>query len=202
MEVQGETSEFAAAKWTFDCSIRQFLHGQTYQAHPMVCAAALEVQRIIQQQDLVKKAQRTGGLLEVLLRKNFETHPQVGNIRGRGLFWAVSLDVIHRIVSAPSVAPYCYLLTPAGPKLEFVKEKSSKEPFDPALAVAMAVFNEGITQAPGVMTYPGTGSADGLRGDHIIIAPPYNVTNEEIEMIVAAATKAVNSVFGRILQVA
>lgn len=41
----------------------------------MVCAAALEVQRIIQQQDIVTKAQRTGGPLEVLLRKNFETHP-------------------------------------------------------------------------------------------------------------------------------
>lgn len=66
----------------------------------------------------------------------------------------------------------------------------------------MAALNEGITQAPGVMMYPGTGSADGLRGDHIIIAPSYNVTNEEIEMIVAAASKAVNSVFGRILQAA
>ena len=164
----------------------------------MVCAAALEVQCIIQQHDLVRKAQNAGILLESLLRNNFETHPHVGNIRGRGLFWSVSLAVIHCIISAPSVALCCYLLTPAGPKLEFVKGKSSKEPFDPALAVAMAVHNEGITQAPGIMLYPGIGSADGLRGDHIIIAPPYNVTNEEIEMIVAAASSAVKSVFERI----
>ena len=56
----------------------------------MVCAAALEVQRIIQQQDLVTKAQCAAKFLESLLRKAFATHPQIGNIRGRGLFWSVS----------------------------------------------------------------------------------------------------------------
>ena len=166
----------------------------------MVCAAALEVQRIIQQQDLVTKAQGAGKLLESLLRKTFAAHPQVGNIRGQGLFWSVSLCGIPRIISTPSTVPFSRLLTSARPKLEFVKEKSSKEPFDSALAVAMAVHNEGITQDPGIMLYPGAGSADGLKGDHIIIAPPYNVTTEEIEMIVAAAQKAVNSAFKRILQ--
>ena len=56
----------------------------------MVCAAALEVQRIIEEEDLVKKAHDAGNFLEEQLRETFETHPQVGNIRGRGLFWAVS----------------------------------------------------------------------------------------------------------------
>ncbi|KAL2045090.1 hypothetical protein ABVK25_012246 [Lepraria finkii] len=151
----------------------QFIHGQTYQAHPMVCAAALEVQRIIQKQDLVTEARGLGRLLESKLRETFATHPQVGNIRGRGLLWA----------------------------LEFVKARASKEPFDPVLAVAMAVHNEGILQVPGIMMYPGVGSADGRKGDHIIIAPPYTVTAEEIEMIVAAARKAVDSAFKRILAV-
>ena len=82
-----------------------------------------------------------------------------------------------------------------------MKNKLSKEPFDPALAVAMAIHNEGIVQTPAIMLYPGTGSADGVRGDHIIISPPYNVTTEEIEMIVAAAQKAVNSAFERLLLV-
>ena len=90
---------------------------------------------------------------------------------------------------------------PTCSKLEFVQERSSKKPFDPVLSVAMVVHNEGITQFPGIMMYPGTGSADGLRGDHIILAPPYNVTTEEIEMIVAAAQKAVNSAFAQILQI-
>ena len=51
------------------------------------------------------------------------------------------------------------------------------------------------------MMYPGTGSADGLKGDHIIIAPPYNITAEQIETIVAAARNAVDSAFKRILAV-
>ena len=69
---------------------RQFVHGQTYQAHPMVCAAAVEVQRIIQRDDLVNSNQRMGALLEAKLKETFANHPYVGNIRGRGSFWAVS----------------------------------------------------------------------------------------------------------------
>ena len=82
-----------------------------------------------------------------------------------------------------------------------MKDKASKEPFDPALAVAMAVHNEGILQVPGIMIYPGTGSADGLKGDHVLIAPPYNVTAEEIDVIVAAVQKAVDSALERIIAV-
>ena len=167
----------------------------------MVCAAALEVQRIIQKQDLVTEARGLGRLLESKLRETFATHPQVGNIRGRGLFWAVSLDGFPCITSIPSASSFCPLLTSARAKLEFVKERASKEPFDPVLAVATAVHNEGILQVPGIMMYPGVGSADGQKGDHIIIAPPYTVTAEEIEMIVAAARKAVDSAFNRILAV-
>ena len=69
---------------------RQFTHGQTYQAHPMVCAAAIEVQRIIQQHDLVSNVARMGKALAVKLETTFSKHPNIGNIRGRGLFWAVS----------------------------------------------------------------------------------------------------------------
>lgn len=64
----------------------------------MVCAAALEVQRIIQEQNLVVKAQSAGGLLEAKLRETFGTHPQVGNIRGRGLFWAVSVHYLRCVL--------------------------------------------------------------------------------------------------------
>lgn len=101
--------------------------------------------------------------------------------------------------SIPSAAAFCPLLTHARPQLEFVEEKVSKKPFDPALGIAMAVHNEGILQLPGIMMYPGMGSADGREGDHIIIAPPYTITTEDIEKIVAAARKAVDSAFERIL---
>ena len=76
-----------------------------------------------------------------------------------------------------------------------MNDKATKEPFDSKDAIAMAVHDEGILQEPGIMLYPGTGSADGMRGDHILIAPPYNVTAEDIDMIVEGARKAVDSVF-------
>ena len=71
-----------------------FSHGQTYQGHPVACAAALEVQRIIKDQNLVQNVQRMGALLEKLLKQKLETHPHVGNIRGKGLFWGVSRPFI------------------------------------------------------------------------------------------------------------
>ena len=83
-------------------------------------------------------------------------------------------------------------------QLEFVRDRESKGPFDPSLGLAMQIHEEGILQDPGVMMYPGTGSVDGRVGDHIIFAPPYNVTAEEIDMIVNAAHKAIMSTFKRL----
>ena len=77
--------------------------------------------------------------------------------------------------------------------------KASKKPFDPALTVAMAIHEEGICQDPGIMLYPGTGSEDGWKGDHVIVSPPYTVTEGELDQIVAAAYKAVSSVCQRIV---
>ena len=62
----------------------------------------------------------------------------------------------------------------------------------------MTVHYEGILQVPGIMLYPGTGSADGMRGDHIPITPPYNVHAEQIDMILEGALKAVDSVIERV----
>jgi adenosylmethionine-8-amino-7-oxononanoate aminotransferase len=67
-----------------------FAHGQTYQGHPVACAAALEVQKIIREDGLVENAQQMGTLLGKLLKEKLGSHPNVGDIRGRGLFWGVS----------------------------------------------------------------------------------------------------------------
>ncbi len=85
-------------------------------------------------------------------------------------------------------------------QLEFVQNKTSKEPFDPVLGVALAVHNEGIAQ--GIMMYPGTGGADGKKGDHIMISPPYNITEENLEVIVAGARKVVDTALRKITDVA
>lgn len=61
----------------------------------------------------------------------------------------------------------------------------------------MAIHEEGIQQNPGIMLYPGIGCADGRSGDHIIVSPPYTVTERDLDMIVSATYQAVTSVCNR-----
>lgn len=124
---------------------RQFVHGHTYQGHPVACAAALEVQRIIQEEDLLANVAKMGDLMSGLLSKRLSDHPNVGDIRGRGLFWGI----------------------------EFVADKESSRPFPSDAHVAMEIAEQGLTEPYGIAVYPGTGSADGILGDHIILSPPY-----------------------------
>ena len=76
-----------------------FVHGQTYQGHPVCCAAALEVQKIVEEEDLMANARFTGDLLEKGLRERLANHKNVGDIRGKGLFWGVSGEAPHPRVS-------------------------------------------------------------------------------------------------------
>lgn len=69
---------------------RVFSHAHTYQGHPVGCAAALEVQRIIREENLVENVRANGEYLGQLLHKHLDSHPHVGDIRGRGFFWSVS----------------------------------------------------------------------------------------------------------------
>ena len=142
-----------------------FMHGQTYQAHPVACAAALEVQRIIQEQDLVAASARQGQRLAALLTERFGNHHQVGDIRGRGLFHA----------------------------LEFVQDRPTRTPFDPSRTIAEAVKQAALDR--GLAVYPCTGTLDGTRGDHVILAPPYTVSDAELDEIVDKLGHAVDAVF-------
>ena len=142
-----------------------FQHGQTYQSHPVACAAALEVQRIVREDSLVAAAAHQGTQLERLLQDRFGNHHHVGDIRGRGLFWA----------------------------LEFVSDRGARTPFDPACGMAEAVKDAAM--ARGLAVYPCTGTMDGVRGDHVIVAPPYTVTEAELQEIVGRLGEAVDAVF-------
>ena len=75
---------------TMDKGTGMFRHGQTYQGHPISCAAALAVQKTIQQQSLLENVRQMGAYLEQRLRQQLQDHPHVGDIRGKGLFWGVS----------------------------------------------------------------------------------------------------------------
>jgi adenosylmethionine-8-amino-7-oxononanoate aminotransferase len=130
------------------------MHGQTYNAHPVGCAAALAVQRVIRDEALLERVQGSGERLIALLNARFGDHPNVGDIRGRGLLVA----------------------------LELVADRSTKAPFDPAVAVHQRA--KAVAFARGLLIYPSGGTVDGRSGDHILLAPPYNVTDDELEMIV------------------
>lgn len=71
-----------------------FQHSQTYQGHPVACAAALEVQKIVEEEDLLANVLKMGDYLESSLKRRLEHHEHVGDVRGRGLFWGVSLSLL------------------------------------------------------------------------------------------------------------
>lgn len=139
-------------------------HGQTFNAHPVGCAAALAVQRIIRQEGLLGRVNDAGARLMAQLQERFGDHPNVGDIRGRGLLVAI----------------------------ELVAERSTKAPFDAALAMHQRAKAEAF--ARGLLIYPGGGTVDGRVGDHILLAPPYNVIDDELAMIVDLLADTVEAI--------
>ncbi len=131
-----------------------FMHGHTYQAHPVACAGALEVQRVIREERLVANVRAMGERLERGLIERLGNHAHVGDIRGRGLFWAV----------------------------EFVADRASRRVFDPALRLNERIKQAALDE--GVAIYPMGGTIDGRQGDHVIVAPPYIATAADIDEIV------------------
>jgi adenosylmethionine-8-amino-7-oxononanoate aminotransferase len=140
-----------------------FMHGQTYQAHPVACAAALAVQKVIREDNLMPNVVARGHQLMAGLTERFGNHRHVGDIRGRGLFQAI----------------------------ELVTDRTTKAVFDPALKlnerIKWAAFDRGLA------IYPMGGTIDGKHGDHVCIAPPYNATAAEIDMIVDRLGDAVDA---------
>ncbi len=141
-------------------------HGHTYMSHPAACAAALAVIEELQSAALLPTVRKRGDYLETLLRARFGKHPHVGDIRGRGLLWA----------------------------LEIVSDRRSKLPFSRAAAMSAAIKSE--AQERGLICYPSQGAADGVSGDHVLIAPPYIVADHELEEIVDRLAASIDSVLG------
>jgi len=139
-----------------------FQHGHTYLAHPMACAAALEVQKIISEEGLLDRVKERGAQLERRLTERFGNHRHVGDIRGRGLFQAI----------------------------ELVADRATRTPFDPALKLNLRI--KAVAFEGGLGCYPMGGTVDGRRGDHILLAPPYIATSEDIDMIVDRLGHAVD----------
>jgi adenosylmethionine-8-amino-7-oxononanoate aminotransferase len=148
-----------------------FQHGHTYIGHPVACAAALAVQKVIERDALLAAVRRQGAGLRERLSRAFGAHPHVGDIRGRGLLLA----------------------------LELVANRDAKEPFDPALRLHARVKAEAM--ARGLMVYPMGGTIDGKRGDHVLIAPPFIVTDAELDEIVARLAGALDGALASVREV-
>ena len=141
-----------------------FQHGHTYLAHPMGAAAALAVQQVILRDKLLERVKRQGAGLTQRLQAAFAGHPHVGEIRGRGLFQAV----------------------------ELVLDPVSKAPFPAAKKVHVRLKAEAMTR--GLCCYPSGGAVDGMSGDHVMLAPPFIVSDSELDLIVERLKGAVDAV--------
>jgi adenosylmethionine-8-amino-7-oxononanoate aminotransferase len=140
-----------------------FQHSHTYMGHPLACAAALSVQRILHRDGLLANVTTQGAYLARRLNERFGNHPYVGDVRGRGLFYGI----------------------------ELVADRGSKEPFDPQLRLHARVKGEAM--ARGLMVYPMGGTADGTRGDHVLLAPPFIVDAPLVDEIVKRLGDAIDA---------
>ena len=141
-----------------------FQHGHTYLGHPVACAAGLAVLRAILDRGLLAQVRARGDALSERLHAAFGQHPHVGDIRGRGLFQA----------------------------LELVANRDAKTPFDPALKIA-ARFKKAAFEA-GLICYPMSGTRDGRLGDHVLLAPPFVMSDAQVDEVVGKLQVAMDAV--------
>lgn len=139
-----------------------FQHGHTYIGHPIAAAAANKVVEILTRPGLMDNVVAMGERLQAGLEARLGQSPYVGDIRGRGLFRGV----------------------------EIVADRDSKAPFDPARKIHARIKREAMLR--GLMCYPMGGTIDGRHGDHVLLAPPYIIGPEEIDMIADRLTDAIN----------
>jgi adenosylmethionine-8-amino-7-oxononanoate aminotransferase len=143
-----------------------FLHGFTYNSHPISLAAGRAVLRLLQEQKLVQAAdsERQGSTASTLSRglESLRDTKVVGDVRGIGLLWGV----------------------------EFVADKKSKQPFAPELNFAGRVAQASVKR--GLLVYPMQGCVDGVSGDHVLIAPPAVISAEQIDSAVKQLKEAID----------
>jgi len=142
-----------------------FLHGFTYNSHPISLAAGKAVLKFLQREKLVETAdsERSGSTAAVLKAalENLKTLDVVGDVRGIGLLWGV----------------------------EFVADKASKQPFAPEVNFAGQVAQAVVKR--GLLVYPMQGCVDGNAGDHLLLAPPAIITKEQIAWAVEQLSEAI-----------
>lgn len=131
-----------------------FNHGGTFSHHAVGAAAGLATLNILKREHLIENSAAMGIVLEKALRNQLESHPNVGDIRGRGLFWGI----------------------------ELVKNRETKEPFPSGEGLARRLWTRAFSM--GLIIYYSTGCADGQNGDVIMLGPPLVINEDQIgEMV-------------------
>ena len=144
---------------------QRFLRRDSGPVSPKESDAFLAVVRELLDNDLPAQVRARGQYLQTQLRRRFGQHPHVGDIRGRGLFWGI----------------------------EFVADRETKTPFDPALGLAGKLKKAAF--ANGLICYPMPGTRDGKHGDHVLLAPPFIATEAELDGALACLETAIREVF-------
>lgn len=138
-----------------------FQHGHTFMGHATAVAAALATLQAIKNENLLENVVKRGKQIRAGLRDALGNHANVGDIRGRGLFIGV----------------------------ELVADRETKEPLDPVLKTHNQVQKAAMDN--GLLCYGMGGTIDGRRGDHVLIAPPYNLNESQQEEVVEKFSAAV-----------
>lgn len=145
-----------------------FQHSHTFMGHPVACAASLAVLTLIEERDLLTAVQVQGKAFGERLSARFGNHPYVGDVRGQGLFWGI----------------------------ELVADRGTKEPFDPAHNLNGRIKKAAM--ARGMICYPMGGTIDGVRGDHVLLAPPFIVSDSELDEITDRLGNAIDDAIGQV----
>ncbi|CDK27414.1 unnamed protein product [Kuraishia capsulata CBS 1993] len=134
---------------------------QTYHCHDFNCKVGLAVQKKVARDNLVANVKETGTYMADGFKKALAESKIVGDIRGVGTFWSI----------------------------EFVKDKATKEPFDPKLDVGHMI--QDLCTKNGITSMGMQGTIDGKNGDHITVAPAFIFTKEDADIIIKAMVDAV-----------
>ncbi|MCB1310366.1 MAG: aspartate aminotransferase family protein [Sedimentitalea sp.] len=140
-----------------------FQHGHTYIGHPTACAASLAVLGRLLDDGILARVAPMGEKLRAALEAEFGQHPHVGDIRGRGLFLG----------------------------LELVEDRASKAPFDPARKLNAKIKSAAFEA--GLICYPMGGTIDGKSGDHVLLAPPFILTDDQVGELVDKLSTAIDA---------
>jgi adenosylmethionine-8-amino-7-oxononanoate aminotransferase len=139
-----------------------YMTGHTFSGHTAACAAGLAVQRIIERDRLLERVRHAGASFQESVQTSLARFEEVGDVRGRGFFIGV----------------------------EFVRDRKTRAPFAADRGLSFDIGQRAF--ADGLICYPCSGNVDGVSGDTIILAPPYNVSDAELEEIIVKLTRAVS----------